>query len=562
MWSQPKGQCIEKFCPAKIFQIKGASVYFPMAKLSQGKVTAKCPATHTGQAHATCMDGDGAPTEEHCFKQEDYNLGDIGDSFSDVPSPGHCQKKCQANAACRIFVYDPVDKMCWLKCAAGKDCKASANGATEGPLETDRYISGTNSPPPEHCRKACFKKADYNLGDIGESFENVAKASDCQAKCKDEAECRIFVYDPVDKMCWLKCAAGEDCKGSANGATEGPLPTDRYISGTNKKEPAGCEKVSFLSMGHVAVKKPEDEVTGPEEVYYREEDGNCEMKKCPEIKINAGPGITLKFKEEVQGSGTQKVQCPDTHTGSMSATCAPNAEAWANMRGACVMKTCAATTVDGVSFPQVVQGHGKVTGQCPSGFTGSISMICEPNAQAYKGKEGKCRRICPKFQGTGVANWWGSFDRAGWSMAGGPMTGFYRTGDNWLWNIEEAGYNNYVNNYNGQTCTSANWWGSFDHKGWSNCPNGYFIHGLYRTGNVGHWRNNQLYHIEMAHCCKPRETSGYGRCMNANWWSSFDRKGWSSCPAGYAMTGMYRNGCNQIYCLEEVRCCELPSTCS
>jgi len=33
------------------------------------------------------------------------------------------------------------------------------------------------------------------------------------------------------------------------------------------------------------------------------------------------------------------------------------------------------------------------------------------------------------------------------------------------------------------------------------------------------------------------------QCKNANWWHSFDKKGWSECPAGYLMTGFYKNTC-------------------
>lgn len=291
--------------------------------------------------------------------------------------------------------------------------------------------------------------------------------------------------------------------------------------------------------------------------------GECVEKKCAALNYNAGGGVYLKFPEVMQNSGRKSIKCPNTHTGKVTLKCNKGATGWAYHSGSCREKKCSAKRVNpGINFPAVKQGTGRVTRNCPSGWSGSVSLTCNGASDSYTSQSGGCKRNCPRFSGWGKANWWGSLDRTGWSLAAGPMTGLYRTSGHWLWNIEESGYYGMADNHAGYTCTNVNWWSSFDRRGWSTCPHGYFMHGLYRTGHIGWWARNQLYHIESAHCCKPRNTKGYGRCYNANWWHSFDRRGWSSCAGGYAMVGMYRNWCHQIYCLESVKCCQLPSTCS
>jgi hypothetical protein len=53
-------------------------------------------------------------------------------------------------------------------------------------------------------------------------------------------------------------------------------------------------------------------------------------------------------------------------------------------------------------------------------------------------------------------------------------------------------------------------------------------------------------------------SSAIASCSNANWWSSFDRKGYSTCSSSIQyMNGLYRNdrGDDEIYLLEEAKCC-------
>ena len=161
-------------------------------------------------------------------------------------------------------------------------------------------------------------------------------------------------------------------------------------------------------------------------------------------------------------------------------------------------------------------------------------------------------------------NWWHSFDRRGWSQCShnGYMTGMWRNdrkNPDRIYRIEMVECQG-APRYNrasrvSQVCYNHNWWGSFDRKGWSTCNNGYFMKGLYRTS--GSYLNN----IEEAKCCRPRgAVKRWGRCYNHNVWRSFDHKGWSRCHSGYYMTGLYRNSCNQLYCLEEFKCCKMGTS--
>jgi len=90
----------------------------------------------------------------------------------------------------------------------------------------------------------------------------------------------------------------------------------------------------------------------------------------------------------------------------------------------------------------------------------------------------------------------------------------------------------------------ADWWSAFDRQGWVT-TNGAFT-AIFRNDC------NELYCIEEVKYAN----FPLGHCYNANWWNSFDRKGWSQCNNGYFMTGLLRSACNDLYCLEESRCCQ------
>ena len=88
---------------------------------------------------------------------------------------------------------------------------------------------------------------------------------------------------------------------------------------------------------------------------------------------------------------------------------------------------------------------------------------------------------------------------------------------------------------------------------WAVCPNGYFLNGLYRTDG------SNLYNIEEGKCCRPQNhPNSYDGCYDEDVTHSFDNKGWSKCKrAGYYLTGIYKSGCEHLYCIEKFRCCKM-----
>ena len=101
-------------------------------------------------------------------------------------------------------------------------------------------------------------------------------------------------------------------------------------------------------------------------------------------------------------------------------------------------------------------------------------------------------------------------------------------------------------------CYNHNWWDSFDRKGWSTCNNGYYMTGLYNTAGP------RLGNIEEAKCCRPKsQRKQWGQCYNLNVWHSFDNRGWNKCASGYFMAGLYKSACQELYCLEEFKCCKM-----
>ena len=71
--------------------------------------------------------------------------------------------------------------------------------------------------------------------------------------------------------------------------------------------------------------------------------------------------------------------------------------------------------------------------------------------------------------------------------------------------------------------------------------------------------SNQLLCIEKFYCCKIPGTKWNYKPKRANWWGCFDSRNLCKVPINTWMTGLWRNGCNFLYCLEEARYSQ-PST--
>ena len=78
--------------------------------------------------------------------------------------------------------------------------------------------------------------------------------------------------------------------------------------------------------------------------------------------------------------------------------------------------------------------------------------------------------------------------------------------------------------FSASSCKMANWWGTFDHKGWSTCDSSTeYIKGLWRNDPSG---DDEIYLLEEAKCCSaptPFESTP-STCQTANWWGVLD--GW------------------------------------
>ena len=75
------------------------------------------------------------------------------------------------------------------------------------------------------------------------------------------------------------------------------------------------------------------------------------------------------------------------------------------------------------------------------------------------------------------------------------------------------------------SCINKNWWSSFDRQGWSTCANDkLFITGFYRN-QLGTWDKDEIYRLEEAKCCSSNSIylSQRSECVNANWWATLDR---------------------------------------
>lgn len=104
----------------------------------------------------------------------------------------------------------------------------------------------------------------------------------------------------------------------------------------------------------------------------------------------------------------------------------------------------------------------------------------------------------------------------------------------------------------------ADWWTSFDKKGWSTCPVGTLLTGIYRS------ECNALACIEMGKCERPCEGTDpiedenlINLCYHASWHDTMDKQGWSRCDRGYFIAGLYRAQCDSLYCLQLAKCCQI-----
>jgi len=153
-------------------------------------------------------------------------------------------------------------------------------------------------------------------------------------------------------------------------------------------------------------------------------------------------------------------------------------------------------------------------------------------------------------------SWWTSFDKKGWSdVSEGYMTGIWKnSGSGGINLIEEVSSSTRARgeslNENDKHCKIANWWSSFDQKGSSRCEAGYFITGLHRTDG------NNLFNIEQARCCRNKKFhEKWGSCYDED--PVLNEMGWSSCNVDHFITGFHRESCEVVGCIDKFHCCKM-----
>jgi len=182
---------------------------------------------------------------------------------------------------------------------------------------------------------------------------------------------------------------------------------------------------------------------------------------------------------------------------------------------------------------------------------GSFECQC---SSGYKGDGYSC---IEEWIITGVDTAWETnFDNAGWSTvpSGALITGFERSGSmdggNYgIYHLEKA---HYIMSQWTDSCTDVDYWmHEWDNNDrWVYCPDGTAINGLYR-GNSG--EEGRLHNIEYGRCCKGVTSE----CMEVGVEAELDNPGLASCPATYALNGMYRGSCDDLHCLEKFYCCKV-----
>lgn len=164
-----------------------------------------------------------------------------------------------------------------------------------------------------------------------------------------------------------------------------------------------------------------------------------------------------------------------------------------------------------------------------------------------------------------MANWWKSFNKKGYSQCEKKnyfIRGFFRNKrrkgkEDSIKLIEEAKCCGRSSQWwNKETVTVyADWWKLFDKKKtWGYCPSGYFLQGFFRS------KNHRVRNIEEGRCSKPAgHPEHYGHCYNEDIWSCFDKKGLCQCRQNYFVTGIYKGNCDNLYCIEKLRCCKMAN---
>ncbi|XP_059165144.1 uncharacterized protein LOC131947824 [Physella acuta] len=166
--------------------------------------------------------------------------------------------------------------------------------------------------------------------------------------------------------------------------------------------------------------------------------------------------------------------------------------------------------------------------------------------------------------GCQYTGWTLSFDKEGESRCSGynhVIRGFYRSNPS-------GGHDEITLLEKAMCCSPSGFWSLFDTQifyadwypvldgqyTWATCPNGFFLNGMFRSaGNPA-----GLHDIEYARCSKPSNHPYYtGECYDQDIKICFDHQNLCQCKDEYYVTGIYKSDCDQLHCLEKLKCCRM-----
>lgn len=96
---------------------------------------------------------------------------------------------------------------------------------------------------------------------------------------------------------------------------------------------------------------------------------------------------------------------------------------------------------------------------------------------------------------------------------------------------------------------------------WALCPDGYFLRGIY-VQETSFSAVHLVDDITHGECCRPKHhPSEWESCYDENIWLPFDGTGWVSCSAGedHFIAGFYKNNCDNLFCIEYLKCCSMKT---
>lgn len=134
-----------------------------------------------------------------CFLNNTMLKGNTNILQQKNTSPEECQKLCAKYPTCRFFTVEPNNRWCYLK--------TGVDGTPITLTEGYGWKSGNKKclQPFRACNEVNY---DYGQGDIYPKAKSTTSAAQCQDWCYEEPQCRVWMLNKTDKICWMKTIKG------------------------------------------------------------------------------------------------------------------------------------------------------------------------------------------------------------------------------------------------------------------------------------------------------------------------------------------------------------------